>query len=732
MSSPGREVPSPTEAPGVAIAAHVPRDPVALLLWIGVPIVAALMLFTAIDVAGQRLTWESAHWTAAAILGFLVAAIGVRNASPEDRPIRRALAAGLGLYLLGQIVWDIQTPNLSPNPFHQEPSIPDALVLASAVPIFAAFALAVHQRLRGAEEHAVYLDAMAVVLAVTALILAAFSQLEGVSDPLTAVVWFGYPISFLATAGGAWITALALGTRPSFSGVYVTLAALALLGLAWVGWLVDANDGLPSAGAPTNYAFSLATIALGVGAATWRVESRTDTRWEGAANLLLIALPVVAVIVSVLLLASEADERTNGALVDAAAGGTVLLAMARQTLLLRQRSRFMDRQREAAERERVVADRERDAREEALAALEAQRESEARYRSMVDVFNRLGEQMTLTPDEPALLRAAAAALHRLVPSPRGDVLTVGPEQDELVVAAAWGDDAPAQGTVVLVDSPIRCLGVRRGSVYIVEDASDDLQVICPAHPTPRGSVMCAPMVALGQVVGVIHLERSEPSAFDVDAQRQATRVAEQVGLAVANGRLIRKMEALALTDPLTGMPNARFFDPYLDRELAAADRDGQPLGLVMVDIDHFKQFNDMFGHAAGDDALRTFASTARKVLRASDVAARYGGEEFVIALRHADLETSRSVAEKLRQAVEGLPVEVSPGRHAGMTISLGVASSVTHGTDRMSLLRAADRGLYAAKRGGRNRVEAAAPEADFESRPPAAPDRIVARDSPDR
>lgn len=131
------------------------------------------------------------------------------------------------------------------------------------------------------------------------------------------------------------------------------------------------------------------------------------------------------------------------------------------------------------------------------------------------------------------------------------------------------------------------------------------------------------------------------------------------------------------------------------------------MGVIMIDLDHFKAFNDEHGHPAGDEALRAFARAALTVLRDSDTLARYGGEEFVVAVRGAGLEEAAAVAERLRAAVEGTSVEVGLGRYASITASFGVASTTLHGGDRLTLLKAADRAMYRAKRAGRNRVELA-------------------------
>jgi diguanylate cyclase (GGDEF)-like protein len=252
----------------------------------------------------------------------------------------------------------------------------------------------------------------------------------------------------------------------------------------------------------------------------------------------------------------------------------------------------------------------------------------------------------------------------------------------------------------------RCPGIRRASAYVIADVEDELAVRCPAHPTTSGTAACVPMMALGQVVGVIHLA-FDHSANSADVVAVVARVAEQIAIALANTRLMKTLEGLAMTDSLTGLHNARFFDAFLEQQLAAAERDGEPLGVIMMDIDHFKQFNDTHGHPAGDEALRAFGRAVRSVLRASDVVARYGGEEFIVALPATGQEETRLVAEKLRQAVEEMVIEIGPGRYARSSISLGVVATDEQRLDRKGLVAMADAALYRAKEGGRNRVASA-------------------------
>ena len=320
-------------------------------------------------------------------------------------------------------------------------------------------------------------------------------------------------------------------------------------------------------------------------------------------------------------------------------------------------------------------------------------------------FNQLAELTSFARDEADLVSAASRAIQRLLPTTGGDILLANPSQNRLTVGVAWGDDAPEVGSLVNVDRIDRCPGIRRSSAFVAPDLADDMAVRCPAHPAAIGTIACVPMLALGKIVGVIHLASMRTASFDPEALRLVTRVAENVGLAMANARLMSTMEGQAMTDPLTGLRNTRFFDPYLEQELEAARRDQQPLSVIMIDIDHFKSFNDTHGHPAGDEALRAFARVLGGSIRASDVAARYGGEEFIVALRHVAIEEAHVIAEKLRASIEQMVVELGPGRYARITASLGVASTGPQVQDQKTLVSLADAALYRAKEGGRNRVE---------------------------
>ena len=357
-------------------------------------------------------------------------------------------------------------------------------------------------------------------------------------------------------------------------------------------------------------------------------------------------------------------------------------------------------------------------------------ESAATMAERSTIFNRLGELVSYANDEDAIIRAGSAALDRLVPSRGGEVLLVNPSFDQLRVHSTWGVVETPTDRPLAVDRPTACPGIRRNAVHLTRSALDAFSMTCDIHPLRTGSLICVPMVSHNEVIGVIHVEREAEDAFDEEDTHTASRVAEQLALATANLRLMHRMERQAMTDPLTGLANARSFDPLVERELAIARRDGRPAAVLMLDLDHFKAFNDAHGHPAGDEALRAFARAVRGSLRETDTAARYGGEEFAILLRNTDLAGAITVAEKLRAVIEMTPIEIGPNRFARITASIGIASSDAHGTDRMQIMRLADAALYAAK-DGRNRV-AAAPGGDaaddsIDGRPGARPTSLRAR-----
>ncbi|HKP37128.1 MAG TPA: sensor domain-containing diguanylate cyclase [Pyrinomonadaceae bacterium] len=214
-------------------------------------------------------------------------------------------------------------------------------------------------------------------------------------------------------------------------------------------------------------------------------------------------------------------------------------------------------------------------------------------------------------------------------------------------------------------------------------------------------LVAIPLVFHEKFIGALEVVDDDPARTWQDNETLLLRtVANQVAVAINHADLYAQMQQQALTDALTGCYNRRSFEMQLERELQMATRLNQPLALLMLDLDRFKELNDSAGHDAGDDALRKLAECFRQELRAVDTAARFGGDEFALVLPQAYPEGAHIVAERLRRSIE--KIEIPGAGH--LTASIGIASFPLHAASRAGLVTAADTALYHAKRSGRNRV----------------------------
>jgi diguanylate cyclase (GGDEF)-like protein len=210
-----------------------------------------------------------------------------------------------------------------------------------------------------------------------------------------------------------------------------------------------------------------------------------------------------------------------------------------------------------------------------------------------------------------------------------------------------------------------------------------------------------PLVFQQRFIGALEVVDDQPARTWQDNEILLLRtVANQVAVAINHADLYAQIKQQALTDPLTGCYNRRLFEMHLERDLQMAMRSHQPVSLLMLDLDRFKQLNDSAGHDAGDSALRKLADCLRQVVRAVDTAARFGGDEFALILPQAYSEGALTVAERLRSQIEKIEI---PG-FGHLAASIGVASFPMHASSPAELIVAADAALYLAKRAGRNRV----------------------------
>jgi diguanylate cyclase (GGDEF)-like protein len=207
------------------------------------------------------------------------------------------------------------------------------------------------------------------------------------------------------------------------------------------------------------------------------------------------------------------------------------------------------------------------------------------------------------------------------------------------------------------------------------------------------------------VVGTLSCWSRQPALFTAEDERVLEMMASQVATALAAADTYEATERDARHDALTGLANRRQLDADLPDRLAPALARGEKVAIAMLDIDHFKRFNDRFGHDVGDEALRAVAGAVSGALRGNDLTYRYGGEEFTIVLDHGSPEVVVTVLERVRAAIAAVKLRAPDGQPVGpVTVSIGLAIGPDDSTDPAVLLRLADQALLHAKRTGRNRV----------------------------
>ena len=316
------------------------------------------------------------------------------------------------------------------------------------------------------------------------------------------------------------------------------------------------------------------------------------------------------------------------------------------------------------------------------------------------VVNRFTELTAFVEADGDVARATLDALEEIAAPDDAMIHISNRSKDRAIPEGSIGAVAPA---MVALGQLGHCPGVRRGSLFVTADLGERLAVHCPIHPAAAGTLACIPLQALGEVVGAVHLHWSAPNALPLDVRSAVTRITDHASLAIANRRLMTALQGMASTDSRTGLPNSRTFDEALAKRLESRNQ-GDPISVLMLDVDHFKLFNDRNGHPAGDQALRTFAGILAEAVRDLDMAARYGGEEFVVMLPGASPADAAVVAERIRARTEKAVIDLSPGHRDAITVSIGIATWPLDAGDRVKLLEVADAALYRAKTGGRNRV----------------------------
>lgn len=325
------------------------------------------------------------------------------------------------------------------------------------------------------------------------------------------------------------------------------------------------------------------------------------------------------------------------------------------------------------------------------------------YAAEIEAVNDLAKllQSCLTLDEAH--QQASHVLEKFFPA--GAVLLLNASRNLLEVVLSWGAACSLQGPF----PPESCWGLRKGQAHLMGRHCPN-PLCSHLDETAVGCHLCIPMVAQGTALGVLTIDDSclcggNPDAYRCERKlKLAHTLAEQISLAFANLKLRETLKYQSVRDPLTGLFNRRHMEEMLELELRRAVRTGTPVALLMIDIDQFKEFNDTFGHEAGDLVLREFGQLLKLQIRGGDVACRYGGEEFLLIMAETDVQSARQRAEGLREQIAAMQIRFRGESLRQITVSIGVAAFPAHGSSAAQMISVADAALYRAKHHGRDRV----------------------------
>ncbi len=324
----------------------------------------------------------------------------------------------------------------------------------------------------------------------------------------------------------------------------------------------------------------------------------------------------------------------------------------------------------------------------------------------IETINYMGDMFQACHNPDEIYSIMIDTIEKLFPESAGQIMELHTAGKSLEVVASWGD---LEKDPDIVFKPDDCWSIRRGKTHYIEGANGAMTCLHIKRTVPPSmSWICIPMSAQGEIFGVLHTRFSDKRAED-ESRRNRHRVletvAEQAALSLSNIRLQQRLREQSIKDALTGLYNRRYTQEVMKLEQKRADRQGDSIGVLLMDIDNFKKINDTFGHDAGDEVLKRIAGILGGVFRANDTICRYGGEEFLVIMPGTESDSAIQKAEAMRDAVEHDLKFSWHGEQISVTVSIGVASYPFERLPISRIIDLADKALYKAKKQGRNRVE---------------------------
>ncbi|MFU8771784.1 MAG: diguanylate cyclase, partial [Anaerolineales bacterium] len=341
---------------------------------------------------------------------------------------------------------------------------------------------------------------------------------------------------------------------------------------------------------------------------------------------------------------------------------------------------------------------------QAAIALEQARlyEVERQRVEQLDALRATAADITAELELPKLLKIILKRAITLISATGGDLGLYDKDTDQLLIVTSHNIGKDYTGTKMTMGEGVMGSAAKTLKPLIIQDYSTWEGRSPQYRDGPWHAAMSSPLTILGRLVGTIGIVDSDPERqFSQHDLNLLNLFAQQAAIAIHNAQLHAEMQKLAVTDPLTGLYNRRGLFELGKKEVARTLQSRCPIAAILLDIDHFKQVNDSFSHAFGDQVLKELSIRCKALLRKTDLLGRYGGEEFAILLPETDEKSAIEIAERLRKSVEEKPIETDRGS-ISVTISLGI-SIVSENTPELAiLLDHADTAMYAAKQAGRN------------------------------
>jgi diguanylate cyclase (GGDEF)-like protein len=318
--------------------------------------------------------------------------------------------------------------------------------------------------------------------------------------------------------------------------------------------------------------------------------------------------------------------------------------------------------------------------------------------------HRVGETLRSTHDMNQMLDSILQTAADAVQADAASLWRFTPTRDELYPAMSTGVRIDPLARIRVGEGVVGYVAERAGALFLPAEGGPRLGRDEPAFPV----MIAIPMYSQDRITGVLAAYRRDAdNPFSKEDLDMVVFLAEQGGVAIENVLLHEETTRLSLTDGLTGVWNRRYFQMQFRQVLATATRFTRPFSLLMLDLDHFKDVNDSYGHQRGDEILVEFAQRVSEALREVDTFARYGGEEFICLLSETDTSGAETTADKILRAIRATPFGEKSGAALRLTVSIGIASYPEHGDSFGALVDAADKALYRAKQEGRDRVRVA-------------------------